>query len=301
MRVAFNSSEGNFNFQLNATKVGRLDLMAIDQTAHRGFVATQADDREEYLVELPVFGVTEIQTDGYDVIAPAGQAAVIASPGRSVTWKDAGLPYQAILLKIDKALMESKLRALLGSEDDTPVVFHPRIDTTRARGQSLCRLIDNLVYCVENVGAITSHPASAAAYEDLILTALLTEFEHSRLEEFSRPAGGNDHRPIKRVEEYFRAHSDDGITIEDIAYVAGVSVRSLQRMFREQLETTPMKLLKEIRLEKARERLLFASGGRSVTDVAMSSGFGHLGAFGADYRKRFGESPKDTLARAKNA
>ncbi|MGI9524564.1 MAG: helix-turn-helix domain-containing protein, partial [Hyphomicrobiaceae bacterium] len=56
--------------------------------------------------------------------------------------------------------------------------------------------------------------------------------------------------------------------------------------------------LKDVRLDKARSRLSKGDRNASVTKVAMDSGFGHLGAFGADYRKKFGEPPSQTLQRS---
>jgi len=56
--------------------------------------------------------------------------------------------------------------------------------------------------------------------------------------------------------------------------------------------------LKMLRLEEARMRLLRASEvGGSVTNVAASCGFGHPGIFAREYKRRFGETPSDTLKR----
>ena len=56
---------------------------------------------------------------------------------------------------------------------------------------------------------------------------------------------------------------------------------------------TPMQVLQRVRLDRAREELLVGEA-KSVTAVAMRCGFGHLGRFAAEYRKTFGESPRDT-------
>ena len=37
----------------------------------------------------------------------------------------------------------------------------------------------------------------------------------------------------------------------------------------------------------------------SVTEIAMSWGFSHMGRFSVEYRKRFGEPPSDTLRRVR--
>ena len=60
-----------------------------------------------------------------------------------------------------------------------------------------------------------------------------------------------------------------------------------------------MEYLREIRLKRAREALLAADpcSATSVTEIALDSGFVHLGRFSSEYRNRFGESPSQTLRR----
>ena len=86
------------------------------------------------------------------------------------------------------------------------------------------------------------------------------------------------------------SRADQPVSISDVALAVGVSVRSLQRTFQQELGVSPMRLLKIIRLERARVRLMTEGANTNVTQVALTSGFTHLGAFAADYKKRFGEA-----------
>lgn len=45
--------------------------------------------------------------------------------------------------------------------------------------------------------------------------------------------------------------------------------------------------------------LLGARAGSSVTSIALDWGFDHLGRFAASYKKRFGETPRETLKRTR--
>jgi AraC-like DNA-binding protein len=58
-----------------------------------------------------------------------------------------------------------------------------------------------------------------------------------------------------------------------------------------------MELVASRRLEAARS-MLAAGAASTVTDAAVRCGFSHLGRFSITYRRAFGESPSDTLARA---
>jgi AraC-like DNA-binding protein len=59
-----------------------------------------------------------------------------------------------------------------------------------------------------------------------------------------------------------------------------------------------MTFLRERRFEAARAALEAATPEReTVTDIALRHGFSHLGRFSAEYRRRFGERPSETLSR----
>ena len=54
-------------------------------------------------------------------------------------------------------------------------------------------------------------------------------------------------------------------------------------------------LLADIRLARVREELLHGTENATVTGVAMRWGFTHTGRFAAAYRRKYGESPSQTL------
>ena len=77
----------------------------------------------------------------------------------------------------------------------------------------------------------------------------------------------------------------------------GLAERTLRDGFQQFRGVSPMQYLRQIRLDKAYEILRAATMGVYVSGVAMDCGFMHLGRFSIEYKKRFGESPSDTLAR----
>jgi AraC-like DNA-binding protein len=99
-------------------------------------------------------------------------------------------------------------------------------------------------------------------------------------------------RDVRRAEAHMRANLGDDISMEELAGVAGVSVRTLQANFLRWRGLSPMNHLRSLRLEFAQARLL---AGSTVSDAAFASGFSHHGRFARYYRERFSESPSDTL------
>ena len=112
-----------------------------------------------------------------------------------------------------------------------------------------------------------------------------------------RPSDDLAIRHVRRVEEWIDAHYGDAVTIDDLAELAGISVRSLQESFRRLRNCTPLEALARRRLRAAYEALRNPEA--TVTQVATDCGFFHLGRFASRYQQAFGESPSATLSRAR--
>jgi AraC-like DNA-binding protein len=83
------------------------------------------------------------------------------------------------------------------------------------------------------------------------------------------------------------------ISLEDLARAAGVSFRTLNALCHRYHGVSPMELLRSIRLDAVRARLL-ADSTASITSTALAFGFGHPGRFSSYYFARFNELPRDT-------
>ena len=104
-------------------------------------------------------------------------------------------------------------------------------------------------------------------------------------------------RAAKIAQDYIRAHYRDAVSIEDLCRETGVGARTLQRCFQEYLHLTASQYLKVVRLDSVRRELAAADNeATSVTTIAIQNGWTHLGRFSVDYRKHFGEAPRETLA-----
>ena len=104
---------------------------------------------------------------------------------------------------------------------------------------------------------------------------------------------------VKRIEHYIEEHAHEPISVGDLAEYAGVSTRSLFSAFRRFRNISPMHYLKEVRLRRVHDELQQAQpSSGTVTAVAFRWGFSHLGHFTTDYKRRFGETPSETLMRS---
>lgn len=104
------------------------------------------------------------------------------------------------------------------------------------------------------------------------------------------PADADDAR--RRVRQWLGRTPESGLlscSIEDLARETGCSVRHFSRLFRAETGQSFRARQTELRLVRARE-LLRASDAK-VIEVALESGYRHLGLFNALFKRRFGMTP----------
>jgi AraC family ethanolamine operon transcriptional activator len=103
---------------------------------------------------------------------------------------------------------------------------------------------------------------------------------------------------IRRAIEYIEDNRGEPLTVRDLVREAGVGWTTLVHAFHEHFGVTPKAYLQAVRLVGVRRDLREADRGTLIADVANRWGFWHQGQFAADYRRKFGELPSETLARA---
>ena len=104
-------------------------------------------------------------------------------------------------------------------------------------------------------------------------------------------------RSVRRALDAMHANVGHPWRISELAAIAGVSARTLQRQFLSFLGKAPGAVLRDIGFERARRDLLQGAFGDKVMDVAARCGFTHDGRFSVAYRRRYGETPSQTLKR----
>lgn len=296
MSVAFGSSSGQFQYELRATEMGRTKFISHEQRIDGGAHFEVEPNGSDHMIEIPIRGRSRVRHgDELDVVA--GRDGVIMSPSNSTNWDDDGLLYQAVSIHFDSDLLRTRLAVLTGVESRTDITFHPHLDLQSGAGRRFFSLLASAYNHLDEDNSIFANKYSAALYEELLINVLLTEFAHSHSSSLENPVYLTANRAVRKAEEYFEEHADKPISISDVAIAVGASVRSLQRTFQKINGTSPMRYLRNLRLDRARMRLINSGLNANITQIAIMSGFGHLGNFAAEYKRRFGESPSETARR----
>ena len=104
-------------------------------------------------------------------------------------------------------------------------------------------------------------------------------------------------RGVRRALDAMRANLGHNWRLTELAAIAGTSGRTLQRQFLAFVGKTPRAVLRDIGFECARRELLQGAPGVTIMDIALRCGFPHCGRFSIAYRRRYGETPSQTLKR----
>jgi transcriptional regulator GlxA family with amidase domain len=143
---------------------------------------------------------------------------------------------------------------------------------------------------------LTTVPAMSRQLGRLIMTGLLVSQTHNYTEALTRPRAVPGSKPIRNALELIESQPTEIETVTDIAASVGLSVRALDKGFHRYVGTPPMAYLRQVRMARAHDELLGADPERTTAStVARKWGFGHYGRFAADYARRFGRKPSETL------
>lgn len=161
-----------------------------------------------------------------------------------------------------------------------------------------CRLVDSPIELARVRAMISSlrRPAEKCATASLRETLAALSLASCAAEGLSANRRAVS---IERGRRYIHANFVGTLRIASVCEAAGIRSRTLEYGFRELFGVSPVAYIKALRLNHVRRRLLSAdSVERTITTLALDSGFCHLSQFAADYQKFFGESPSVTRRRA---
>ncbi len=90
---------------------------------------------------------------------------------------------------------------------------------------------------------------------------------------------------------HMEAYLEQPLSQKDLASAMAVSQRQLERLFRENLDTTPSRYYLDLRLKRA--RLLLRETEMPIVQVAVATGFASASHFALRYRRYFKRAPRE--------
>lgn len=267
----FDGPQGRARVRNLVLETGASGLTEVISTGHE--VALE-EDRSAMLL-LPQSGRIFCAMGARDLVARPGQAMLVPrGRRRTVTMRDGNRLFRAIVLRV----AEPARGAALANGATLNLADHPDLSAAAAL------ILDLVMPGAGPAGGLAVQLQAAEALMDGALARIGTGPD-------APPRLPATDRALRRAEALLREHASEDLAIREVADRAGLSMRQLQHLFASAHGLSPHAWLTRLRLEQAHLRLKGAVPAPSVTDAALSAGFGHLGRFPAQYRARFGTLP----------
>jgi AraC-like DNA-binding protein len=259
--------------------------------------------RLDYWIFMPIRGRMQTEFRGEQYVSDVRHGCILSflSMGESRNLVDVRAARMTVVLSHES--LHRQLTLLLGQTPDAALrpalEFAPGLDLTRGHGRNIAQLAHLAFRDFERRGPMTRNVLAMSSFEQFIINELLLSHPHNYTHRVHGSIPSIAPRDVKRAIDYIEAHLQAPITLADIVGAAGVPGRTLFKHFEEYRGISPMEYLRQARFAKVRQALRRCGDQGTVSDIAMSWGFTHLGRFSLEYRKRYGEPPSETLRRSR--
>jgi AraC-like DNA-binding protein len=163
----------------------------------------------------------------------------------------------------------------------------------------LRELISRMFAAVSQNPDLTSIPGTAAGLTASLLEALDRAFDGYPSANFPGKDRIQDSlRTVRAIDDLVDSGSLGPIYSGDVASKLGVSVRTLTSLMVKINGMSLHRYIRTRRLWMVRRQLLTGDPNQQIKEIALASGFWHLGDFAAKYYSEFGELPSSTQARS---
>jgi AraC-like DNA-binding protein len=249
----------------------------------------------DYTVLLPIHEHVELVT-GKDRIVCGPRLAGVLSPTRDHLFRTQA-DSAKLHLRLSGTALVRHLGALLGAPPEAPLQLASAMRLTEGCGRKLAGYLRLALADFLANGSLLWSSTTLSAFEEFIIGELLLSHSHNYTEALRRLERPIVPRDVRRAIEYMKAHLRSPVTLAEIVQVSELPGRTLFKHFKDSLGVSPMRYLREIRLDEVRKALLRADPEEGVAAIAARWGFDHMGRFSSEYRKRYGERPSETLKR----
>ncbi len=203
-----------------------------------------------------------------------------------------GKPHLALTLSLDRALLADVLQRVAAE----PVA------TASPAALAAAPLTPALLEPFARLLGLLDHPGDIDFVAPLVVREiyyrLLTGGLGETLVQFA--LNSSHVSKIGRVTEWIKAHYAEPMSVEALAELAGMSVTSFHRHFKNLTSMTPIQFRTQIRLREARRMLI--SEGEGAGAIGLKVGYESQSQFSRDYKRLFGTPPaSDTMRLANGA
>lgn len=141
--------------------------------------------------------------------------------------------------------------------------------------------------CLAIISSEFGEELAAAVAEQLLYSEIRDDKLTKRLSLKAR--FGSTNSKVNRAIEIIEEHLEEPINMSLLAEDVGLSLRQLERLFKQFVNRSPKQFQSELRLRKA--QLLLQQSDLKLIDIAMICGFSSAGHFSKRYKQYYNEPP----------
>ena len=168
--------------------------------------------------------------------------------------------------------------------------------TPSQRALDSCRmtapLLDAVVRLARECASCDDEFVASLAHREIVYR-LLCGPQAPQLHQIA--AHGGETERLGRALTWLRQHYAEPLSIPRLARHCGMSASALHQQFKQLTAMTPLQYQKQLRLQEARR--LMSSEGLDAAHAGFAVGYGDPSYFSRDYKRVFGEPPRQHAAR----
>ena len=264
-----------FSKSCNYPNRGDLPLLTlrISEVYRRGTYTLKHVRYPNFALEMILEGEMEFRTEDQQQIAGPGTLYLIP-PGTTVHFT------------CRNGMEVRKLCAILGGENLKGILATLKLSNSRMVSLSDPEAMANMLRDLRDTVSAQIYENSLRSYQFLLALSRLAGEENSA----QMPLG----RAVSLMESSFQAN----LQIPEIAARTGVSERTLRRLFRNELDCSPLEYLNQIRLKSAAEKLRNTS--LRIKEIAQRCGFVSSARFCTVFQEKYHMTPGDFREKTKS-
>lgn len=246
-----------------------------------------------YLLQIVLEGNASVSNGQRVYTASSGEATLI-NPNEPITITSSE-KCRFLSIRLNKKLIHQQLTTSLQDTPSELIKFKHSLNFQTEGGQAIYHYIR---FLLDEINLLSNHQEANTTFqffEKTLVSMLIDLHQHNYTKQLSSIKSMQTAPCITRTKQFMEDNLSQPISLEDLAFVAKTTPRSLRNMFYRHYNTSPMSYLKILRLDQAHEQLTKASSGTNISSIALDCGFRHLGRFSKEYKNRFGQAPSTTL------
>jgi AraC-like DNA-binding protein len=196
--------------------------------------------------------------------------------------------YDDTLNRIEKVYYEKDL--------DFEEIFLPQVTHCSSNADEIIKKLSEISKDCRQATKASHISASLSVVQLLLMmqkSVLSQHFISSKIPSLSRQS----HSPIQPAIEYIRKNFDQKISIEELQKVTNVSAQHLIRLFRKDVNMTPVEYINHVKILHAVEFL--RSSSLSVEEISYKLSFTSPSYFGRVFKQFIGRTPSEERHRIK--